>query len=382
MDSDVPAGRTTQAATLEQIALRIQAARRRITQLRADLAAAEREEADALVVLEKYEPAPTPKGKVERIVPPPAALEHLVQRTIEKVETQVVILPEYQKLLDAIEFRKKQGKKATVQLMCELLCSDPKRVWSKEEVARHLGETKDAVWQAGRRGVKLGILIAPAANLLQAAPIAPVKPVVSAAPPPENKLVTDNLDLVDKMASHMDRGGLPRHITKDDLISAGRIALLELVQRYEPNKGVPFRAYAKTRVHGAMIDEIRRTANVSRQHYEEIKMGSAEPVHNVEIHAAADVPISTKDLEAELDKLKQLKQIEALVSRLPQKLQRIYKLRVLEGRKLLEIAQEFEISEARASQLYSALVERLRAGIEAQPSSFVSILGKELAKRR
>ncbi len=51
---------------------------------------------------------------------------------------------------------------------------------------------------------------------------------------------------------------LPRHVDVNDLIAAAYEALLRLVRIYDPEKGIPFRAFAFWRLQGAAWDEARR----------------------------------------------------------------------------------------------------------------------------
>ena len=51
---------------------------------------------------------------------------------------------------------------------------------------------------------------------------------------------------------------LPGHCELDDLASAGLVALMEAVERFDPAKGASFEQYAWTRVSGAIVDELRR----------------------------------------------------------------------------------------------------------------------------
>ena len=44
----------------------------------------------------------------------------------------------------------------------------------------------------------------------------------------------------------------------DDLASAGLVALMEAVDRFDPAKGASFEQYAWTRVAGAIVDELRQ----------------------------------------------------------------------------------------------------------------------------
>src|SRR3546814_7152032 len=49
----------------------------------------------------------------------------------------------------------------------------------------------------------------------------------------------------------------------DDLIQTGLIALIEASRHYE-ERGFAFATYATTRIRGAMIDQLRREADVGR----------------------------------------------------------------------------------------------------------------------
>lgn len=57
---------------------------------------------------------------------------------------------------------------------------------------------------------------------------------------------------------------LPAHCELDDLASAGLVALLEAIDRFDPAKGAGFEQYAWTRVAGALVDELRRQDWASR----------------------------------------------------------------------------------------------------------------------
>jgi RNA polymerase sigma factor for flagellar operon FliA len=51
---------------------------------------------------------------------------------------------------------------------------------------------------------------------------------------------------------------LPSHWELDDLVSCGLLALVEAIDRFNPEKGATFEQYAWTRVSGAIMDELRR----------------------------------------------------------------------------------------------------------------------------
>jgi RNA polymerase sigma factor FliA len=50
----------------------------------------------------------------------------------------------------------------------------------------------------------------------------------------------------------------PGFVDVEDLISAGLEALLHAIERYDPRKGATLEQYAWTRIHGAVLDELRR----------------------------------------------------------------------------------------------------------------------------
>ena len=56
----------------------------------------------------------------------------------------------------------------------------------------------------------------------------------------------------DRLASR-----LPAHISKDDLISAGILGLIDAVDKFDPGRKILFKTYAEFRIKGAMLDELR-----------------------------------------------------------------------------------------------------------------------------
>lgn len=51
---------------------------------------------------------------------------------------------------------------------------------------------------------------------------------------------------------------LPPHIDKTDLYNVGLIGLLSAIRSYDPTTGTPFERYAKWRIKGAILDELRK----------------------------------------------------------------------------------------------------------------------------
>jgi len=70
------------------------------------------------------------------------------------------------------------------------------------------------------------------------------------------RLLVDQLPQVKYIAKRIhDR--LPPHVLLEDLIHAGILGLIEAIQRFDPERHVDLKAYAKYRIHGAILDSLR-----------------------------------------------------------------------------------------------------------------------------
>lgn len=76
---------------------------------------------------------------------------------------------------------------------------------------------------------------------------------------PAELTLVDVLDVVDQALASVARQ-LPAHVSRDDLASAGRLALVESFAKASGD----VRAYCYVRVRGAMLDELRRLDPVGR----------------------------------------------------------------------------------------------------------------------
>jgi RNA polymerase sigma factor for flagellar operon FliA len=70
-------------------------------------------------------------------------------------------------------------------------------------------------------------------------------------------LAREHLSLVAEILRQLSRR-LPRHVDRDDLAGAGALALVEAALLFEPERGADFPAFARKRIRGAMLDELRR----------------------------------------------------------------------------------------------------------------------------
>lgn len=76
-------------------------------------------------------------------------------------------------------------------------------------------------------------------------------------------LVRKHMPLVRRLAWHV-HGSMSSLIDVEDLVQIGLVALVEAAASFEDRGLVSFDAYLQTRVRGAMIDELRRQATITR----------------------------------------------------------------------------------------------------------------------
>jgi RNA polymerase sigma factor for flagellar operon FliA len=86
----------------------------------------------------------------------------------------------------------------------------------------------------------------------------------------ENALVERYLPLVVSVLGRLSMT-LPEHVSHDDLHSAGLVGLLQALRNYDPTCGSSFETYARVRVRGAMLDELRRMDWVPRTIHEKAR---------------------------------------------------------------------------------------------------------------
>ena len=79
---------------------------------------------------------------------------------------------------------------------------------------------------------------------------------VESAHETRDRLVMEHVPLVKILAQRLAHR-LPSQVEVSELISVGLLGLIDAATRYKPSLGVPFDAFARRRVHGAMVDSLR-----------------------------------------------------------------------------------------------------------------------------
>src|ERR1044072_3349261 len=81
--------------------------------------------------------------------------------------------------------------------------------------------------------------------------------------PTEDELVSKNIPLVHYAVAEI-AAKIPRHVSRDDLISAGMAGLAQAARNFDIERGIAFDRYASTRIRGALLDELRSCDWASR----------------------------------------------------------------------------------------------------------------------
>jgi RNA polymerase sigma factor FliA len=89
------------------------------------------------------------------------------------------------------------------------------------------------------------------------------EPELSSAVSGKQQLILDHLSLVRPIAASI-RSKLPDHVELEELIHDGICGLVDAARRFDVARNVPFAAYAKHRIRGAILDGLRRSDPASR----------------------------------------------------------------------------------------------------------------------
>ncbi|WP_432544591.1 sigma-70 family RNA polymerase sigma factor [Kineococcus sp. SYSU DK002] len=231
-------------------------------------------------------------------------------------------------------------------------------------------------------------------------------PMVELTAAERHALVEKNLPLVGYITSEF-IGRLPSHVSRDDLTSAGLMALFQASQAYDPNTGVPFNRYANTRIRGAILDDLRGADWASRGvRSRQRKLSQTEDKLTAELgrtptgaELAASLGVTEKEVtetrdeaqrsmvlsmqgftadgaslddhlpthtpgpEQELLHRERLGYLRSAIACLPERLRVVVEGYFIQERPMADIAEELEVSESRISQMRAEALVLLRDGM-------------------
>jgi len=162
---------------------------------------------------------------------------------------------------------------------------------------------------------------------------------------------------------------------RDDLVSSGIIGLLAAVDRYDPDRCVPFGAYAARRIRGAIFDALRTTDFLPRS-----ARGRGETVHILSLElpaggaAAAGEHAPTlaetiadehaPDPEEAVVEQEQHEVVRIAVGALPERERQIVVLHDFGGVPTTKLAEMAGVTTARIAQIYGNAITHLQQSLE------------------
>lgn len=156
---------------------------------------------------------------------------------------------------------------------------------------------------------------------------------------------------------------------RDDVSSAAMIGLISAVDRFDPQRGVPFEAYASLRIRGAVVDELRRVDERGR---------ADRRTENAELAVSLDVLLETgkhqgpavDDGFAEHYEQEDLKtRVQDALGRLPARQREVIARYYGDELTLRETGAKMGVSEARACQLHGRAIQNLRRELSVHVTS-------------
>jgi len=220
-----------------------------------------------------------------------------------------------------------------------------------------------------------------------------------------DRLVMEHVGLVRALASRLSHR-VPAQVEISELISVGVLGLIDAASRFKPTLGVPFDAFARRRIHGAMLDalrdldwaprslrklgrtmdgtvarlrhelgrepeekEIAAALNVSEKEYGRLldqlrtaELATIRQSTNEDGTSSLEVAVDPGEgpyARLEREELRQL--LAAAITELPERERHILALYYQEELTLAEIGQVIGVGESRVSQLRTQAIGRLRS---------------------
>lgn len=177
------------------------------------------------------------------------------------------------------------------------------------------------------------------------------------------QLVENLLPGIRGMASKLALGR--GHVSLEDLIQEGAIAVLDVLERYDSARGWRFTTFAQPRIHGAMQDYCRSKLNLTqgggrgrREEYSHFSLLAKQPEHSKgkeQVYEIAD-----RSAEEERDNAAALERFHELLRGCNDTERAIMVWYYRGDLTMKEIGENLRLSESRVSQIHSSVIGRLR----------------------
>lgn len=162
---------------------------------------------------------------------------------------------------------------------------------------------------------------------------------------------------------------------QDDIESAAIVGLIDAVDRYDPERGIPFEGYAGLRIRGAVLDELRRVDERTRDERRKARANVDDVEPGIGAFASTislDMLLETGDrdwaAEDEPDRYEHQDlrmRVESALDCLPPRQRELLARYYGDSLTLRESALRMGISEARACQLHGRAILNLRRELAA-----------------
>ncbi|PWU05329.1 MAG: hypothetical protein C5B51_14685 [Terriglobia bacterium] len=223
-----------------------------------------------------------------------------------------------------------------------------------------------------------------------------------------NAIAEQHVSVVMQIARHY-RRTVTAGVDLDDLVGAGNLGLLQAARKFDPARGIPFPAYARHRIRGAIADYLRGLDRLPRQVRAQhntaeravsalaTKLGRTPSDEEIGRHldlsgkpwrrlsrtlhqSGAALPhslgkrstISVENLEGNGCDPEQLAAdaqlaaiLDAALRALTPRYERVVRLYHLKGWTMKQIGLEMGVNESRISQIHSCAMEKLRIELSA-----------------
>jgi RNA polymerase sigma factor FliA len=224
----------------------------------------------------------------------------------------------------------------------------------------------------------------------------------------EDELVRKNLPLVHYAVAEV-AAKIPRHVSRDDLISAGMAGLAQAARNFDVERGISFDRYASTRIRGALLDELRSCDWASRSvrsrarqvqgAVEELQASLGRTPTNGEVAKHLNVEESTVEAVTEdvhravvlnydsmvvdggaeeilpsdqrspdaiLIERERQSYLHDAIDALPERLRHVVEGYFFQERPMKELADELSVTESRVSQMRAEALMLLKDGMNSQ----------------
>lgn len=174
---------------------------------------------------------------------------------------------------------------------------------------------------------------------------------------------------------------VPANVERDDLLAAGRFGLVDSLRRNGGDGGITFEWYARMRIRGAVLDELRAQDCLSRRARDAINAANdaQDAEHESVTWVGFDELSATEEVEylscfghgpdSSYEAKESMCQLLTALDKLSERERTVVAMHYWKSATFKKIAETLKISETRAFQLHVRALERLRNSLSGKRGS-------------